>query len=340
MSLHSTTAPEEDHLERRIGAAELDRHAAHLGRDYQTHIADDSPPLEGQFGVDALPGGLVLRHASVRNCQDMHSRLRLRPSLKLILVLCGEVDVRFGGQPLPVGPGESYAYAVHLHETTPFERRARRNSLEHSLTLTVPHDWLRQRLVTLGDGRTDTRLPQKPHLCMQPWHPSSALRASAQALIASDSDGAGAGPARRLRCESLALAMAAEALPALLDAPATNEPPRPIDARRLRRMRDLVERPASSPLTVDALAREAGMSRSSLQRHFQICYGMSVQKFLRQRRLQTADRALREDGASVVRAAELAGYTSAANFATAYRRLYGIAPSERRRGVTSAEEAE
>ena len=34
---------------------------------------------------------------------------------------------------------------------------------------------------------------------------------------------------------------------------------------------------------------------------------------------------------TVATAAELAGYTSAANFATAYRRVYGIAPSERRR---------
>ncbi|MES1946070.1 AraC family transcriptional regulator [Salinisphaera sp. C84B14] len=331
MSLHSNTATDPARLERFIGAAELNRHAAHLGRDYQTRVADDSPPLEGQFGVDALPGGLVLRHASVRNRQDMRSRLQLCPGLKLILVLAGEVDVRFGDRPLPAGAGTRYACAVHLHEPTIFERRARRNSREQSLTLTVPHDWLRQRLVTLGDGRGSMHLLDTPHLCMQPWQPSSALCASAQVLIAADSSGDSAGPARRLRCESLALAMVAEALPALLAMPATDEPPRPIDARRLRRMRDLVDKPSAAPLTVDALAREAGMSRSSLQRHFNVCYGMSVQKFLRERRLQAADRALREDGVNVVTAAELAGYTSAANFATAYRRVYGIAPSERRR---------
>lgn len=338
MSLHSTTAAESVHPERFIGAVELNRHAAHLGRDYQTRVADDSPPLEGRFGVDALPGGLVLRHASVRNRQDMCSRLQLCPGLKLIFVLGGEVDVRFGDRALPTGPGESYAYAVHLHETTAFERHARHGQSEHSLTLTVPHEWLRQRLVTLGDGRSGTRLPIRAHLCMQPWQPSAALRSSALALIASDSDGAGAGPARRLRSEALALAMVAEALPALLDTPATQEPPQPIDARRLRRMRDLVEHPDGAALTVDALAREAGMSRSSLQRHFHTCYGMSVQKFLRERRLQIADRALREDGASVVRAAELAGYSSAANFATAYRRVYGVRPSEHRRRVAQAQQ--
>ncbi|MES1950724.1 AraC family transcription regulator [Salinisphaera sp. S4-8] len=322
MSLHSTAAPDSARF---IDTAQLDRLSAHLGSDYETRVTDASPPLDGRFGVETLTGGLVLRHASVRNRQDMCARAQLRPGLKLIIVLDGEVDIRFGGRALPVAADGPCAYALHLHENTAFERRARANTHEQSLTLTVPYAWLRARLVDHDASRNGARLIEAPHLSLQPWQPGAALIASARSLVVSES----VGLAHRLQCESLALAIVADALPVLLDNPTTDALPKPIDARRLRRMRELVDRPASALLSVDALAREAGMSRSSLQRHFRICYGMSVQKFMRARRLQAADRALREDGASVAHAAELAGYSSAANFATAYRRVYGIAPSER-----------
>ncbi|MNW09377.1 DNA-binding transcriptional regulator GadX [compost metagenome] len=55
-------------------------------------------------------------------------------------------------------------------------------------------------------------------------------------------------------------------------------------------------------------------------------YGTTVFDFVRESRLQRARQALERDGFSVAQAALVAGYNSAANFATAYRKRFGMPP--------------
>ena len=92
------------------------------------------------------------------------------------------------------------------------------------------------------------------------------------------------------------------------------------------RMRDaqasLVDRIGS----LDALARQAGTNANTLQRHFRAVYGTTVFDFVREHRLQRARHALEQDGLTVGQAALVAGYNSAANFATAYRKRFGMPP--------------
>ena len=63
-----------------------------------------------------------------------------------------------------------------------------------------------------------------------------------------------------------------------------------------------------------------------LQRQFRAVFGTTVFAYLRECRLLRARRALEHDGVTVGQAAMVAGYTSAANFATAYKRRFGHAP--------------
>ena len=63
-----------------------------------------------------------------------------------------------------------------------------------------------------------------------------------------------------------------------------------------------------------------------LQRQFRAVFGTTVFDYLRECRLLRARRALEHDGVTVGQAAMVAGYTSAANFATAYRRRFGMPP--------------
>ncbi|MDR1647090.1 MAG: AraC family transcriptional regulator, partial [Zoogloeaceae bacterium] len=61
-------------------------------------------------------------------------------------------------------------------------------------------------------------------------------------------------------------------------------------------------------------------------------FGMTVFDYERQRRLLRARQALEQEGRSVGEAADIAGYTSAANFATAFKRHFGITPRQCREG--------
>ncbi|MEB3734778.1 helix-turn-helix domain-containing protein [Halopseudomonas pachastrellae] len=58
---------------------------------------------------------------------------------------------------------------------------------------------------------------------------------------------------------------------------------------------------------------------------------MSLFAWQRQRKLQQAFDALATGRLSIEEAAALAGYTSAANFATAFRRAFGTTPQQVRR---------
>lgn len=68
------------------------------------------------------------------------------------------------------------------------------------------------------------------------------------------------------------------------------------------------------------------MNANTLQRQFRSVYGTTVFEHLRECHLQRARQALEHDGITVGQAALVAGYTSAANFATAYRRRFGLPP--------------
>lgn len=75
------------------------------------------------------------------------------------------------------------------------------------------------------------------------------------------------------------------------------------------------------------LARGAAMSPSSLRQKFRACYGYSLFGHLRQCRLTQAYHDLQR-GSSVQHAAHACGYRHATNFATAFKRVFGIAPHE------------
>jgi AraC-like DNA-binding protein len=100
--------------------------------------------------------------------------------------------------------------------------------------------------------------------------------------------------------------------------------------RRLHAVRDAIDADLRRPWTIAQLAREAGISRRSFNAHFRRAFGMSASDYLRTRRLEAARDAIIHQGLSINEAAYLAGYGNPANFATAFRRHFGHAPSRSR----------
>jgi AraC-like DNA-binding protein len=84
------------------------------------------------------------------------------------------------------------------------------------------------------------------------------------------------------------------------------------------------------PLDLQTIANALAMSPSSLQRACRTGFGTSVFDLLRKLRLDTARRHLISEQVSVAEAAYMAGYSNPANFATAFKRAYGVSPSRAR----------
>lgn len=97
------------------------------------------------------------------------------------------------------------------------------------------------------------------------------------------------------------------------------------DPRLGRALRALHADPARA-WTVADLASAAHMSRSSFAAAFTQAVGMAPLAYLTRWRLQQAGHALRRNGATVARAAEVAGFASESAFGNAFRRVYGCSP--------------
>ena len=95
-------------------------------------------------------------------------------------------------------------------------------------------------------------------------------------------------------------------------------------------MRSRLEQSPEQDHTLAQLAALAAMSPSSLRSKFRQRYGCTLFDYLRECRLAQARRYLLE-GYSVQQAAWMCGYQHATNFATAFRRHYGIAPGDVRK---------
>jgi AraC-like DNA-binding protein len=84
--------------------------------------------------------------------------------------------------------------------------------------------------------------------------------------------------------------------------------------------------------TVDALGREAGMSRAGFARSFTAMVGEPPLAYVTRWRMLLAAKRLRESDAPLTTVAREVGYTSEFAFAKAFKRSQGISPGRYRRG--------
>jgi AraC-like DNA-binding protein len=82
--------------------------------------------------------------------------------------------------------------------------------------------------------------------------------------------------------------------------------------------------------TVEALAREAGQSRSAFSARFKAVTGLSPLDYVQRWRMQRAARTLRHGTASLQTIATETGYDSASAFSTAFKRVMGQSPGQYR----------
>ena len=101
--------------------------------------------------------------------------------------------------------------------------------------------------------------------------------------------------------------------------------------RHLLRARDLADARYFDRLSVDDLARAAGLSRAHFSREFRRAFGESPHAYLLSRRLERAAALLRTTDRSVADVCFTVGLQSVGSFTTSFRRTYGMPPTAYRR---------
>ena len=85
---------------------------------------------------------------------------------------------------------------------------------------------------------------------------------------------------------------------------------------------------ANSDLNLDAFCKELGLSKSNLYRKIKQITGYSPNEFIRNFRLETAAKMLKETDMSITEVYCAVGYNSLAYFSNSFKTLYGVSPSE------------
>ncbi|MBU9219781.1 helix-turn-helix transcriptional regulator [Burkholderia multivorans] len=269
------------------------------------------------------------------------------PGLHLVLLLEGALDVSYGerrvvltteGRRAVRTRGEIARPAVRMQsfllnavEPDTFRRRLSKGGYARRLSLAMSGEWLGH-LQAASCGALPKQLDAmlSAHLAIRFWQPTPRATALAEQIVRPP---AYQPMLQAIYLESRVLELLAEAF-APLETDAVQTVDAPLGSRDYRRMAELrafLASDAAQELSIDDIARHAGMSVNAMQRQFRAAYGTTVFDFVREQRLQRARLALERDAVSVKQAAALAGYTSAANFATAYKRRFGVTPTLARR---------
>jgi AraC-like DNA-binding protein len=98
-------------------------------------------------------------------------------------------------------------------------------------------------------------------------------------------------------------------------------------ARHLVRARDLADARYFEPISVDDMARAAGLSRAHFSREFRRAFGESPHAYLLTRRLERAAALLRTTDRSVADICLSVGLQGIGSFTTSFSRTYGVSPT-------------
>jgi transcriptional regulator GlxA family with amidase domain len=97
---------------------------------------------------------------------------------------------------------------------------------------------------------------------------------------------------------------------------------------------DIVEREYAADLSLDDIARRVASSRRQLQRAYAEIGDTTFRDHLTAVRMRRAAEMLRSQPLTVREVARRVGYRQPAQFAKAFRRHHGVAPSDYRSGAT------
>ncbi|TKT74173.1 AraC family transcriptional regulator [Aquamicrobium sp. LC103] len=302
-----------------------------VGVDSQDdRLTPEDTLIRGQFLHKELRRGLFVHGSDVVEERPFTVTSHLRAGLSCIFFLDGQVDLELGDRRFEFRSDvDAIRGAAIMSVDAESFRRAScgRQHVRHLVVSATP-EWLdADGLEDVRDGGLATRL-LKDHLTDHRWTLTPRVAELVRQVV---TPSAFMPELRNLYLEGRAVEIVAETIAAVTrtDRRSTHGPALSRhDMMRLRRARDVIAARLTEPLSVDAIARESGASASGLQRLFRLAEGRSVFEYVRQLRLDRSLAALRTGECSVQEASAIAGYSNAANFATAFRRQFGITPRD------------
>ncbi|WP_078084726.1 AraC family transcriptional regulator [Microbulbifer mangrovi] len=296
-------------------------------------ISPQSILMQGHFHQRALGEGLVIRFGDSREECAYTATAKLEAGLYCIIFLRGDIEIHVANcrhrfnEPSVENTAKKML-AIHSQSPQSMQRISRHPQQVRYLSIAASDRWLESRF---SDGQRPLGNDQLESLRFF----SERLSRHKQLLVWEI--------IRQLNTvtQSNPLLLESKVIELLASTTATTELSTPALANRpqltgattrelqcFQRARTMIQLNTSEPQSVAEIARAAGTSATGLQRLFRKLEGMSVMEYARRLRMDQALNALRAGDMNVQQASALAGFRSPANFATAFRKMFGVSPRE------------
>jgi AraC-like DNA-binding protein len=316
-----------------IRHSDMTSFASLIGTGYRAttpRLGPGSTVANGTFRLIPVRPGLLVHASDACHVRAVSTQVLKPAGLNISVVLNGRWAGAIGGRPIACGGGTPEGFLFSLAEPDLWVRHSQRGVNTRMVNVMVTPEWLD--LCGLGEvteGAAAIVTFCRHHLAAGAWRPSAKTIAYSEQILKPPP-----GPAfiQQLYVESRAIEIVRDVLGAINGEPeaASSTQGTPSDYRRMRGVREWIEANLAQPISLGILARQAGVSIAALQRQFNTVYGTTVFGYLRTRRLRRARELLECEGKSVSEAAYDAGYKNPANFATAFKRHFGISPKQLR----------
>lgn len=292
----------------------------------------DRTVIRGRMNNILAPSGLAIHVTDTTGTVDTDASWQMQAAFVVAIVLEGSLDTWLGDRPMTLGTGsEPIGQYWNLTDETVIRRRSKRGAHIRKVIIGIPREWVQTVLRDLADNDTPSPDCLVRHRAIGTWRPSRHVQTLAEQLINPTQD---LPVLRVLSAEAKATEIVYEAFRHILNRGNETDQtadPSLTEAGRAQQVRQHILDNVASPLPLAAIAAEMGMSVGSMQSAFKSTYKMTIGAFIREQRLIAARDWLELDGKRVSEAAYLAGYDNPASFSTAFKRMFGIAPSGCRR---------
>jgi AraC-like DNA-binding protein len=300
------------------------------GRGYQIstpHLGDNDVVIHGSLKNYRCHSGLRVHATDTLEAHDLSTQTMVNPDLTIGVFLEGVVDMELDGRRISLGNAEgSSGHAWVVTKPCACRRISRKGTRIRKVLVSAPKEWMTQYINEFPDNNVIEGL-MNAHGMEMPWSPSKRVLALCEQIL-------NPPPApqliQRMHIESKAIEIFSEGLTALAgirDAE-TADGASVRAVNRAQAIRSYVLENINAELSLGQIAKELGLSVESMQRAFKAAYGATIVDFIREYRLHQSRQALISEGISISEAAYRAGYSNPANFSTAFKKLFGLTPTE------------
>ncbi|MEQ9554241.1 MAG: AraC family transcriptional regulator [Rhodospirillales bacterium] len=294
-------------------------------------LARKDTAIHGRMNNMRGHSGLFVHATDTVEAHDLLAEWDMSPACTVAVMLEGDLVVKLDGFAVRLGPGDGGAKATghiwSLTKTSKMVRLSRKGTRVRKVIVTVPWDWIDRILADKDLPNRNLARFAATHRGYATWQPSAHAVALAEQIINPSRSPAALA---QMSAESRAIEILREALESLI----ADSPEQPHGApgtkvqAKAQTVRAYLRAHLADPPTLKAMGRDLGMSVGAMQGAFKAVYGRTIADYSRELRLQRAREAIERDGVSVAQAAYDAGYSNPANFSTAFKRLFGLSPSE------------